>query len=428
MSSSERFWHRVKNLLVIRKIVTLGFEMGIPFRQLLFYTYRFWRHPVEITGTFAKAIMGMANRDKEIAIYTSITDRPYSIYDQGMKMKFMSPFADADRTQEMDAVDPDVLERLSKKLPKWFPVKWVIEFGLSVERFNRITTNLTRAHMADRLIAKGVRDSDNPTSDELLVIGNAVLNATGRGSLRNQSLDSGLALLNTVTISARYAVSRANMVALQPLWMKRGTSYGGTMKIRAHIAADIYLKALVGRVLVGHIIAGIVQGLTPDDEEEDIVWDPTSSKFGTISYKGTLIELNGGARAYVNLLAQGVMGYKLNSKGEKVPLRGEEAVGYGKKSWRDELYNFVRNRENINMAMIIDTIEQQHFGDVPMTKTSFTRQLLEPIIVEDLVNIFETHGIRDGAVLATAMFFGVGVRTPWEKTEKKEPEYNWIKF
>jgi len=427
MNKAEKFWHYVKSAATIRKIITLGAELGIPFRQLLFFTYRFWINPKAVTKTFVKSFNSLFSRDKEIEYYNEIIDRPNASYDKRMKMAFISPFADLERMQEMDAVDPDVLEKLSNKIPKWVPVRWATEFMLGVERFNRVSTNVTRAYLADNLINKGVRGPGNPTTDELAVIGNAVLAATGRGSLGEGKLDAGLALLNMVTISARYAVSRAQMTALQPLWTTAG-KWEGTGKVRAHIAADIYGKALVGRVVVGHIIAGIVAAMTPDDEEEDIVWDPTSSKYGAISYKGTTIELNGGARAYINLLAQAIMGYKLNSKGEKVPLRGEGSIGFGKKSWRDELYNFVRNRENINMAMIIDTIEQQHFGDVPMTAKSFTRQLLEPIIVEDLVNIFEKHGIRDGAALATAMFFGVGVRTPWEKTEKKEPEYNWIRF
>jgi hypothetical protein len=427
MSATKRFWHGVKSLLMIRKLVALGSEFGIAFRQLLFFSYRFWINPKIVTRAFVKSFAATFNRDKEIQYYNEIIDRPNSVYDKRMKMSYVSPFADLERLQEMDAVDPDVLEKISSKIPKWIPLRWATEFMLSVERFNRVSINVARAYLADTLIDKGVRDPGNPSSDELAVIGNAVLAATGRGSLGDGKLDAGLALLNTVTISARYAVSRAQMTALQPLWTTAG-KWEGTGRVRAHIAADIYGKSIVGRVIAGYVIAGIVRGLTPDDEEEDVVWNPTSSKLGVIYYKGTAIELNGGARAYVNLLAQAVMGYKLNGKGEVVPLRGEGSIGFGKRSWRDELYGFVRNRENINMAMIIDTIEQQHFGDIPMTKTSFTRQLLEPIIVDDLVNIFETHGIAEGSVLATAMFFGVGVRTPWEKTEKKEPEYNWIRF
>lgn len=428
MTASQKFWHYVGGAFKLRKITTLGFELGIGMRQAYFYTLRAWANPIKVTTTFAKAFAGMFNRDKEIAFYNDVMDRPNSVYDKRMDLRFMSPFADLDRIQEADAIDPELMETINKKLPKWIPLRWVTELGLGVERFNRIVTNLTRAQMADTLIEKGIRDEGNPSKDELVVIGNAVMNATGRGSLKNPSLDSGLALANTVTISARWAVSRAKMNALEPIWTRRA-GFDGTMKVRATVAADIYGKAVVGRALLGTVIVGIVRAITPDDEEEDIVWNPTSGKFGGISYKGTMIDLGGGMRPYINLLAQGIMGYKLNSKGEVVPLRGEGSIGFGKQDWRDSLYDFVRNRENINMAMILDTITQKHFGDIPMTKTSFTRQLLEPIIVEDLVNIFEAHGIRDGSVLATAMFFGVGVRTPWEKSEKEaEPEYQWIKF
>jgi hypothetical protein len=427
MSASQRFWHYVGGAFKLRKITTLGFELGIGMRQAYFYTLRAWANPIKVTTTFAKAFSGMFSRDKEIAYYNDVIDRPNSVYDKRMDLRFMSPFADLDRMQEADAIDPELMETINKKLPKFIPLRWVTELGLGVERFNRIVTNLTRAQMADTLIEKGIRDEGNPSKDELAIIGNAVMNATGRGSLKNPSLDAGLALANTVTISARWAVSRAKMNALEPIWTRRA-SFDGTMKIRATVAADVYGKAIVGRAILGTVIVGIVRAITPDDEEEDIVWNPTSGKFGGISYKGTMIDLGGGMRPYINLLAQGIMGYKLNSKGEVIPLRGEGSIGFGKQDFRDSLYDFVRNRENINMAMILDTITQKHFGDIAMTPTSFTRQLLEPIIVEDLVNIFETHGVRDGSVLATALFFGVGVRTPWEKTEKKEPEYNWIRF
>jgi hypothetical protein len=427
MSRAGKIKYAIKNALIIRKITALGAEFGIAFRQLLFFTYRVFFNPKVVTRTFIKAFNATFSRDKEIEYYNDFIDRPYSIYDKRLGLKLISPFADPERMQEMDAVDPEVLEKINSKIPKWVPLRWATEFLLSVERFNRVSTNAARVYFADNMLDKGIRDPGNPTKDELDIIGNAAMVFTGRGNLGKGDLERGVAAMNMVTISARYAVSRAQVILLQPLWTTSG-NLKGTVKLRAHIALDIYGKAIVGRVLTGALVYSIVKALTPDDEEEETVWDPTSSKFGVIYYKGTAIELNGGARPYINLLSQAVLGYKLNSKGEVIPLRGEGSIGFGKQDFRDSLYDFVRNRENINMAMILDTITQKHFGDIPMTPTSFTRQLLEPIIVEDLVNIFEKHGIRDGSVLATALFFGVGVRTPWEKTEKKEPEYNWVRF
>ncbi len=201
-----------------------------------------------------------------------------------------------------------------------------------------------------------------PTSKEMALFIDATMTATGRGSFKSTSDDTGVKLANTVLLSTRWMISRLKMATLQPLWQK-GDGYKGTFKARAKILNEVYVKTLMSRYVYLTAISLILQSIGGDDEDE-LVFNPLDSRFWKLSYKGTTVDLLSGMRQYVNLLSRVAAGEKVNAKGLLVPLRGEGSSRFtgGVKS---ELTDFVMSRLNVNLAFSLELLEGKFYGDVP---------------------------------------------------------------
>jgi hypothetical protein len=409
----EKAWDMAAQILQLRKIVVLGVELGVVLRQGYLFSLRFATNPVQVFDALGQSFLAAFSRDMEIKAYQAVMDHPLAVWDkEGSKMVFHSPFDEGFRNME-DISDPELLNKLAKVWGIKIPANLI----LGVERFTRTFQNVSRRSLQQSMVTAFTKHGE-PNKNDMAVFNNAVMNATGRGSFKNQQIDSGVALANMITISMRWAISRAKVLSLEPLWTSHGKADGvSTRRARATVAHELYAKALFGRAVLTAVAYGLSQGFGDDDEKE-MELDPTSPNFMKFRFKGTGFDITGGMRPYVNLISRLAMGYRKNGKGEIVPIVGEDANPFTGDT-DTEVWRFIRNRANINLGLALDAIKRKTYDGDQMTLGIFSEQLLYPIMVQDTIDIFREHGPVEGLAVWNMMFFGAAVQVEKEPEPKK---------
>ena len=183
------------------------------------------------------------------------------------------------------------------------------------------------AHQS-RLLRHACQDtlskSGTATPEELKAIANFINIATGRGNMGDHAMAAES--LATVFFSPRLMLSRFQILAGQPL-------YGGTARTRKMIAGE-YARFLVG--------VGVVMGLGAL-AGASLEADPRSSDFGKLRFGNTRLDPLGGLGQVSVLLSRLGTGFKKNSAGELIPIRGED-VPHGGSTSADVIGRFLRTK------------------------------------------------------------------------------------
>ncbi len=412
----DKFMQIIKDTLFVRKIILLGGEFGVVFRQGFSFTMRAWRHPKQVLGVLGEAFFSTFSQNKEIAIYQASMDHPLAVWDKaGPGMHFHNPFGVTTRNSNDDIFDTEIIDKIAKIKYIGAPAKVI---G-GIERFTRAFQNASRRSLQQSYVDTLLFLGGEVNKDTMAVINNAVMNATGRGSLKSQTFDSALTAANAIVISSRYYISRAKVATFEPLWTTHG-GYEGTVKARAAVAHELYVKTLVGKVLLSSLMYWLAKGLD-DDDEEKLEWNLTSSNFLKFDYKGTKIDITGGLRPFVNVIARLFVGYRKNSKGEYVSLSGA-ASDYFTGDTTDEILKFAENRLNVNLRFALNVIAGKNYDGNVMTPLVMAEEFALPIMKQDTVDIFRAHGPVEGLAVWSAMFLGATVNAPALKKPPVEGE------
>lgn len=223
-------------------------------------------------------------------------------------------------------------------------------------------------------------------------IAKVVNNGTGRGTIK--ALEQHMGTLSTALFSPRLMISRlqtfnpAYYVTLNP------------------IARREALRQLFGLATFATSALGIakVAGL-------QVGTNPLSSDFGKIKVGDTRLDFFGGYAQYIKLFAQLAAGQTVSSlTGHSTAL----GAGYGSKSRKDIIYNFLENKENPVLSFISTLIQgKDAVGNDIYTPGGITSQVLQrftPLVSQDIADMTTHNGINPvvGGALALG---GIGTQT-----------------
>ena len=275
--------------------------------------------------------------------------------------------------------------------------------------------NLQRADTFDAMAAMASRNGTIDTADAK-AIARFVNVFTGRGSL-NQ-LAQAARVLSQALWSPRLALSRFQVLLLQPLWAGRGVSF----RTRAVIALE-YAKTLTGiAVFFATITAALWALIGPPgpDEEWNIELDPRSSDFMRIRIGDTRIRPLAGLSLTTVLLARLITGKMKTLGGEIIPIRGVE-VPFGRRTGSALVGAYLRNK----LAPIPGTVSNilsgvSPTGEIVTTKT-VARDLTVPLSFREIGTLMKEHGVPAALTMQMLEVGGMGVQN-YDDRNVKKPE------
>lgn len=281
-----------------------------------------------------------------------------------------------------DMPRPELLNHLAKipvvgKLA--YPIVWL-------ERINRIHSNVMAVDAATGLLSpEGIFGIKDPSKNDINVAVNSAMISIRRGSLANQNLDAGAALLNLFFISSRYMYSGLQYSTFQPVWTSRG-GYRGTLKMRARVFTKTYLQVMFTASIVATVLGRIAFG---DDEEK---WkrykNPLDSRFLVLTFNGVEYKFLQALTPHISILAKLAFGYKVTDKGI-VPLRGEGSH-FGQTA-DEEWDNFLKNRRSLRYALAIDIVKGKHYDGSNVTILSVIKKMTTNINFTNDMDLLESQ-------------------------------------
>lgn len=270
------------------------------------------------------------------------------------------------------------------------PVK-VLAKGVRMSNRAFITfLNTAKAGLLDHLLEVNFRDRP-PTEVELLVIGNAINVATGRGKL-NPALAKAA---SEVMWSPKLFASRVQALIGQPLW--GGGPLAGSGRARKIVAKEYARVIISGTALYG------ISRYFDDDNQEKL----TSSDFGKIERGDTRIDLWEGFQQPV------VLGARL-ATGESTSIAGKtrdiDTFGTGEVIW-----NFFKNKARPDIvAAVKASIAVVDLGkgdkDVRVTPGEAVKGMVPvPLAVREVIEVMQEQGMTEGTIIQILSTFGAGV-------------------
>jgi len=223
---------------------------------------------------------------------------------------------------------------------------------------------------------------------------------------------------NTIFFAPRYAISRLQYLAGQPIW-------GAKTKIGRKLAAKEYARTLGGAAVV--YAMGIVAGLLNGQSiEETISFDPRDSDFGKIKIGNTRIDPLFGLLQWTRLLARESTGTTVNRKGMVRPLRDVFRIGgplpkrtATEPTGQKVAWQFGVSKLAPYPAITARFIDGEAYGG---KQFSFKDELVNahmPMTYGDVYDAMVEQGVAKGTAIAVLAIFGMGVQT-YDENAKRE--------
>jgi hypothetical protein len=275
------------------------------------------------------------------------------------------------------------LSRIASKLP-------IISHS---ERAYVAYLNRLRADVFDSMSKSWIYGKQGPSQEELKAIANYINLATGRGHLKAGKFDLERAgdAMSTVLFSPRFVTSRAEMLALQPMWK-------GTAKSRAQIGYN-YAKYAAG--VFSTIKLAEMAGA-------EVNYDPTSSDFLKIKMGETRIDALSGLQQPIVLAARLWTSRYTTTGGSVKDLQNPE---YGQDTRADVAVRFGRTKLAPIPATTYTYFDGKNVIGEPFDWEKNGKELVTPMIARDLAKNMEAQGIPKGIVLGILASMGIGVNT-----------------
>lgn len=197
------------------------------------------------------------------------------------------------------------------------------------ERAHRTFLNKLRVDYYTSL-AMSLPSAGNPTEAEGRAIANLVNTMTGYGEL--ESAGTAMATAQNIFWSARYQLSRFQMLVGGPLWTapksghKTNVAFGLKLDSNKALVAQEYAKIAIGMFNLAGLmgIAAIGYGKAVGDDDEVFEGNATASRFWTVKFGNQYIDFSSGLRTWAVMLSRFATGELETRSGETQDIIGED--------------------------------------------------------------------------------------------------------
>lgn len=381
LKPKSTFSNIVESVNVTRAVMTTG-EMSLTLRQGIMML----GHPVKLVEFTGQAFKALADPLYTHKVNRELLERDLAAVGYRAKLH-LSPIDGTTRLRDME---------------EQFMGHWVQKVPI-LKQFARAGTtyiNLVRAFYFDSMY-HSVGRSGELTQAEAEILGNFVNVATGRGNLG--AAEAAMPILSNIFFSARYQVSRFQLIMGQPLWHQAGK---GSARVRQAIAKE-YARSLIGLALF--YAMGALWG--------DIEKNPRSADFMKIRIGKTRIDPLAGLSQITVLMTRLITGeIKTTTKGEVIPIRGEK-VPYGGTTVPDVLQRFIRGKLSPLLALPFDIAAGENIVGEKVDAQYLVTNYGVPITWGDIYDAMKEQGVEEGLIMSLLSFFGVGLQTYEDKKQ-----------
>lgn len=456
---TKKLGHGIRSTSNLMKVLTLGGDFGVMFRNLGGATTNALTHdalkllgkksykpdPFIFKNMVSEGFKAFKDATHEVAHYERIVHRPLAGYDKAFGMKYAEPF-EVPRASTEDIPPASLID----KIPWWvWPAVAGVKIGLiasnpvlatavglsstkiaavlgfslgqkellkRLDRAQRAMTNEARSLLIDSLITS--MPGDTVSVEDGKALATAVMVATGRGQAK--SLDNG-PLINaaqTMLLAARFYLSRIQALTLYPLW-------SGTMSMDARKqVAGMYGKSVTGRASI-YLLLALAFGKKDDDDPEDtgVVLDWRSKDFGKVRIsKDVMIDVASGLNQWGTALSRAVTGTVRNKETGKIEVFTPQEAS-------DDITRFFAGRRNLAAGYLWDTfVKKEYYGNKPRTFATALDEATSAVILNDAYQVFEDAGPAKGAFVMGLMLAGGGANVgSYEQEKAKWAELRAIK-
>lgn len=235
--------------------------------------------------------------------------------------------------------------------------------------------------------------------------------------------------LNAAFFSPRNMVSRMQL-AIAPFAAATGeivdaTGLSKLGKVRIPgTTIEVNLENIAGgkrirRALMGEyarVMAGIMsfymmaQFMWGDDENFEIIGDPTNTQAGAIRIGNTYIDPLGGLRPLLVLIFRAASGTTTTGTGERVVIAGPERE-FATDTPSQLLLKFFRGKMAPVPGVLFDWLDRETIkGDTP-TLLGSLGDLTIPMSPQDIMTVYKEHGLVGGSAISALILTGMGAQT-----------------
>ncbi len=364
-----------------RSVMT-GLDLSAVLRQGGFITLA---HPIRAAKAFPAMFRAFRSEAGAHASDVEITKRKnYALYNA-------SKLYLSEHGQKLSQMEEAYMSRWADKIP----------LIAGSQRAYTTFLNRLRADSFDAM-ASSLTPDGKVTEAEAKIISNFINVATGRGNFGMK--ENALVGLNTVFFAPRYAASRFQLLAMQPLYHGLITGdksmRANTGHARAQVAKE-YARFLVGAAVV-YALAQMAGG--------DVEDDPRSSDFGKVRLGNTRVDPMAGLVQATTFLSRMTTGESKTIGGKVKPARSS-----------DTLISFLRNKLSPVFGAALDARDLAVGQKTPpghaKSFAELGRNLVVPLSIGDIYKTMREQGIPAGTALAILAIFGMSLQT-YDETDK----------
>lgn len=445
----KKLGYNIRGISNLSKVVTLGGDFGMPFRNLSEATAYAIGNDLAmlVPGKFGakerrngsmlakmvkEALEAFPSAKAANEQYERIIKRPTAGYDKAFGMVFVSPM-ESGRTSTEDIPQANLIE----KIPWWvWPIIAGVKISLiasnpviatavglsttkiaailgtslvqkrlmiALDRGQRAITNKYRALLIDNFIAS-MPGETIPTEDGV-ALGKAVMIATGRGSAK--SLEHLMPAFQTFFLATRFYLSRIQSLSLYALWSDAGSKNKMSTDARLQIAGMAGKVATGRSVLVMMLIMAFGKADDDDPEDAGVVLNPKSKDFGKVRVtKDILLDPMGGLSQFAQAFRQAATGAVMVNDPDSPDYGRMKAFTPAEKS--RALGSFILSKKSLLVGYLWNSWAGEYFGGKPATLVTALDEITSMIILNDAVKLVEETDPSTAAFVFSAMYLGAG--------------------
>jgi hypothetical protein len=314
----------------------------------------------------------------------------------------------SEKNAKLTAVEENLIGRRLIKKAASFPAKYGFSIPFKIfEGSNRAYTaylNKIRfdsfKNFYEAAINDGLRGAELEAN--LKAYATFLNNATGRGKFpevggvfSKTNIESALPILNALFFAPRFVQSRITNL-FNAITLYGNPYYPMRVKVEAYKAMASYIGVATTTMIIAKNMGA---------EVED---DPTSSDFGKIKSGNTRYDLFAGHQQLV------VLFMRCMYEAEKSAATGvtkKYREGYNAKDRTDAIEQFLRSKASPPAGIVYDYLKGEFYNRTPFEWAQVPQKLLTPLIIQDMINVYETEGMKGIAKTLPFTTFGVGTQT-----------------
>ena len=360
----------------IPKSIMSSADMSAPLRQGLFFVSK----PKEFFGAMKPMIKGFFSEKAYKETMQEIASRPNSfLYDK----------AKLDITRIGGAISKREEDFIGAAFAEKIPV-----LGAGIKASNRgfsVFLNKLRADVFDSIYDSALKAGHDVKSKHFLDSMGKMINAgTGRADL--PFFKQSMTELGAILYSPRLLASRIEL--LNPMF------YG---------SLDPFVRKEALKTLVGtSSILATTLGLANMVPGASVETDSRSSDFAKIKIGNTRMDILGGEGQIIVLMSRLFQNETKSTKTGEIKKLGE---GFKPENRKTLVYRFLENKAAPLVSLGKALFEGTDYEGEPIDVKKEVLNRMMPLLVQDLVEVMEEHGILGGALLGVPAFFGASLQS-----------------